>query len=339
MIIAVDAMGGDKAPAEIIKGVIDAVNELDIHVNLVGREDVILNELSAYKNYKKENITITNADEVITGNDAPVTAIRKKKNSSMVVGLNLLKDRKVDAFLSAGNTGAFMAGCLLIVGRIKGTSRPALAPLIPSKNGAFVLIDAGSNSECDPINLLQFAVMGGVYAEKVLGVSRPRIGLVNIGEEEEKGNQLVKEAYKVLKNSKLNFIGNIEGRDLFSDKADVVVCDGFTGNVILKTIEGVSISIFDILKEEISKKFTSKLGALLMKSSFRSLKKRMDYTEHGGAPFLGIDGVCIKAHGSSNAKAIKNALRQTKLFLEKNLLDDIKLKLYEIGADHVAEQN
>jgi len=321
--IIVDAMGGDKAPGEVIQGCIDAVREYDISLTLVGEEDVIRDELKR-RNAPEGRFTVVHASEVIHADDAPVAAIRGKKDSSMVKGFELLKQNPGAVFVSAGNTGALMAGALLIVGRIKGIDRPALAPMIPTLKRGTLLIDAGANAECKPKNLVQFAVMGSIYMERVMGYKNPTVGLVNIGQEESKGNELTKEAYKLLKAEKsINFIGNVEPRDMLEGVADVLVCDGFVGNVILKLTEGVALGIFQMLKEELTKNAVTKMGAMLLKPAFKRLKSRMDYAEHGGAPLLGVKGGVIKAHGSSDAKASKNAIRQAMLFIQNNVLETI----------------
>lgn len=325
MRIIVDAMGGDHAPGEIVKGCINAARTYrdDVKITLVGREDAIAEELEKH-GASSELFDIVHAEEVIAVDEAPVMAIRRKKNSSMVKGLELLREDRSSAFVSAGSTGALMAGGLLKVGRIKGIDRPALAPLIPTRKLPVLLIDAGANADCKPINLVQFAIMGSVYMEKVMGRINPRVGLVNIGEEENKGNELTKESYSLLKEQdNINFVGNIEARDIPEGVVDILVCDGFVGNTILKLTEGLAITLFKILKEEFTKGFTTKIGALLLKPGLINIKNMMDYDEHGGAPLLGINGGIIKAHGSSKARAIENAIRQAKLFIENKVLENI----------------
>jgi len=327
MRIIVDAMGGDHAPDEIIKGSIEAVQEYGINLVLVGQEKVIKEKLSEY-NAPADRFELVDAEEIITTQESPVMAIKKKPNSSMVKGLQMLRSEPNSVFLSAGSTGALMAGALLKVGRIKGIDRPALAPMIPNRKDGTLLIDAGANADCKVENLVQFAIMGSIYVEKVLGRQNPTVGLANIGEEETKGNELTKAAYQELKKlQNINFIGNIEARDFPAGVVDVLVCDGFVGNTILKLTEGLAINMFAMLKEEMMKSFTSKLGALLLKPGLKNFKSKMDYTEHGGAPLLGINGGVIKAHGSSNAKAIKNAIRQALKFQENRVLDHIKLSI------------
>ncbi len=331
MRIAIDAMGGDNAPKAVIEGCLDAIAEFGIDVYLVGQKDGILNILG--ENTKNSKIHIIEATEVIGNEENPVSAIRRKKDSSMVLGLNLVKEKVCDAFLSAGSTGAFLAGSLLRVGRIKGIDRPALSPVLPSMKGGFMLIDAGANVDCKPKNILQFAQMGSIYMEKVAGIASPRIGLLNNGTEEGKGNELTKQSFALLKNCNINFIGNIEARDIINGICDVCVCDGFVGNIVLKNTEGMAQGIMDMIKEEITKSTKSKIGALLIKDSLIGLKKRFDYKEYGGAPFLGINGIMIKAHGSSDKKAIKNAIRQAKLLHDNNCIDLIIKEINENGTN------
>lgn len=325
MKLIVDAMGGDRAPFEIVQGCIDAVREYGIKITLVGVSDVLERELSARK-APKESFEIIHAGEVIGADEAPVMAIRRKKDSSMVRAVELLKEHRDAVVISAGNTGALMASGLLKAGRIEGIDRPALAPLIPTKNlRGTLLLDAGANTDCKSENLAQFAIMGSIYMEKVMNRNNPEVALLNIGHEETKGNELVKESYKRLKELKgVNFIGNVEPRDVLEGTADILVCDGFVGNVVLKLIEGVALSLFGMLKEEFTSTTVSKVGALLLKPRFKSIKAKMDYAEHGGAPLLGINGGIIKAHGSSDSRAIKNAIRQGKTFIDNKVLENIR---------------
>lgn len=332
MKIIIDAMGGDNAPKDIIRASVKAVDELGIEIVLVGEEVVVKSELQKYNVKNISKITIHNAEEVISNDDAPVMAIKSKKDSSMVVGLNLLKDGHGDAFVSAGNTGALMTGALLIVKRIEGVDRPALAPIIPTEKGPAVLIDGGSNVDCKPINLLQFAVMGSIYAKKALNIDNPRVGLVNIGSEEKKGNELTKESYELLKNKgNLNFVGNIEGREVPEGKADVIVCDGFVGNVILKVMEGMGLAINNFLKQEFSKNIITKLGAFIAKSAFMGLKKKMDYKEYGGAILVGVNGAIIKAHGSADDTIFFNTIKKTRNIVESGLVGKIREEIAKIG--------
>ncbi|BDR66877.1 phosphate acyltransferase [Clostridium tetani] len=334
MKIAVDGMGGDFAPKEVVAGCVDALNEnKDLHIVITGKEELIKKELEGH-NYDEDRIEVLDAREVISTNDSPVMAIRRKKDSSLNKGLQLVKEKKVEGIISAGSTGAFMAGSLFIVGRIKGIDRPALAPIMPGKNAPFMVIDVGANAECKPQNLLQFALMGKIYFEKILNVKNPTIGLVNIGVEEEKGTELTKEAYKLLKNSGLNFIGNVEPRDIPTGDVNILVCDGFTGNTILKTYEGVAQNIFEILKAEIMSSFQGKIGGALLKSSFKNIKKKFNYKEYGGAAFIGVEGICVKAHGSSDRKAFKNAIKQCINFHKGNIINNIKEELVNIKTLH-----
>lgn len=334
MKIIIDAMGGDNAPEEIVKGAIAALKEFDIEIVLVGDENKIKNLLSNEKAEMK-GIEVINTTEIITNNDHPAQAIRKKKDSSMVVGMRMLKEGLGDAFISAGNTGALLAGGLFVVGRIKGVDRPGLAPILPGRNNPFLLMDSGANAECKTQNILQFATMGEIYMKKVMKRESPSVGLVNIGAEEEKGTEFTKECFKLLKESKLNFKGNIEGRDIPEGNIDVVVCDGFTGNIILKLFEGVAGTIFGILKEEIMASTRTKIGGLLLKPVFGKFKKKFDYTEHGGAILLGVNGTVIKAHGSSNAKAIKNAVRQAVLCVEGGVVECIRNEIEQSEKDNI----
>lgn len=327
MKVVVDGMGGDNSPQAIVEGCVLAQKEYGIDIVITGPVEDIMKELNKYE-YDKNKISVVNATEVITLNEAPVKALKSKKDSSLVKALNLVKDGEVDAIISAGSTGAFLAGCTLIVKRIKGIDRPALAPVMPGRQGPFMIIDVGANADCKPHYLTQFANMGKVYFENVLGITNPSIGLINIGEEEEKGNELTKEAYKLLKQEPFNFIGNIEPREIPKGQTNVLVCDGFVGNTVLKMYEGVAATIFSELKEEIMSSTRSKLGGVLLKPVFSKFKKHYDYKEYGGAAFLGVNGICIKAHGSSDAKALKNAIRQAKVFYDNDVLTKMK-KVFE----------
>jgi glycerol-3-phosphate acyltransferase PlsX len=334
MKIVLDAMGGDHGPAVTVKGAVAAVNEYGVHMILTGDKERIDDELRKYK-FPQEYIEVIHCTENIEGEDKPVAAIRKKKDSSMVVALNLVKAGRAEAVISAGNTGALLAGGLFVLGRIPGIDRPALAPVFPTSKGVSVLIDGGANADCRPRNFLEFGLMGGIYAEKVLNIEKPRVCVVNIGTEEGKGNEITKEAYQVCKNAPYNFVGNVEARDIPNGFADVIVCDGFTGNVILKLTEGVAAVIFKILKEELTKNPIRKIGALLLKSGLKGFKRRFDYTEYGGAPFLGVQGVLIKAHGSSNDKALKNAIRQAKILIENKVIPEIVNEMKSLGDDRI----
>jgi len=306
MRIAVDAMGGDHAPEAIVAGVIDALRELKgiAQITLVGREDVINKELSHYQTDGLP-VAIKDAKEVIDMHESPTMAVKTKRDSSIVVGSKALKEGEVEAFVSAGNTGAVMASSLMNLGRLKGISRPAIATLIPTLEGASILLDVGANVDCKPKHLLQFAMMGDVYARHIMGNTNPKIGLLSIGEEDGKGNALTSHAFKLLKASSLNFIGNVEGRDIVNGKVDVIVCDGFTGNVVLKFGESLAEMVLGFLKRELSKNISLRLGAYLAKPAFKKFKKLVDYSEYGGAPLLGVKGVCIICHGASSSKAVK----------------------------------
>lgn len=323
--IAVDAMGGDNAPFEIVKGAVEAVNERkDITVCLTGQETVIKKELEKYT-YNKEQIEIVNASEVIETGEPPVNAIRKKKDSSIVVGMNLVKNGQADGFVSAGSSGAVLVGGQVIVGRIKGVERPPLAPLIPTEKGVSLLIDCGANVDARPSHLVQFAQMGSIYMEHVLGIKNPRVAIVNIGAEEEKGNALVKETFPLLKECPgINFIGSIEAREIPHGGADVIVCEAFVGNVILKLYEGVGATLISMVKKGLMSSFRSKLGALLIKPALKSTLKSFDATEYGGAPLLGLKGLVVKTHGSSKANEVKNSIIQCISFKEQGISDKIK---------------
>ena len=329
MRIIMDAMGGDNAPHELVKGAVMATKEFDTDITLVGDKNK-LEELLAKEEYDKARIEIIHTTEIISYNESPTLAIRRKKDSSMVVGMKLVKEGKGDAFISAGSTGALLAGGLFIIGRIDGIDRPGLAPILPGKKGPFMLLDVGANAECKVQNILQFATMGEIYVRKILNRPNPQIALANIGEEEEKGTEFVKECYKLLKEKKANFKGNIEGREILDGNVDVVVCDGFVGNIILKTFEGAVATIFGILKEEIMSSFRTKIGGILLKPVFSGFKKKFDYTEYGGAILLGLNCPVIKAHGSSNANAFKNAIKQAVLSIDGDIVNIIKEEIKKL---------
>lgn len=324
MKIVIDGMGGDNAPKSNVEGVVKAIKEYDINVIITGDKDILEDEFSKYE-FDRSKLEIVHTTEVIENEDKPVKAIRSKKDSSMVVALKLVKENKADAVVSAGNTGALLAGGLFVVGRIKGIDRPCLCPAIPNVKGGMTLIaDGGANADCKPSNLVEFAGMSNIYARKVLNLENPKVALANVGIEEGKGNDLVKKSYEQLKNLDLNFIGNIEARDLINSYTDIVVCDGFTGNILLKSAEGIAMSLLGLLKETFLASTKGKIGALLLKDDLKKLKTMMDYSEYGGAPLLGVNGGVIKAHGSSDAKAIKNAINQAIKFAKGNVVDDIK---------------
>ncbi|MEH7345188.1 phosphate acyltransferase PlsX [Bacillus sp. JJ1532] len=321
MKIAIDAMGGDHAPKEIVLGAMKAAAEYkDIEITLVGDETKIKEYLT-----NPERIEILHTNEVILATDEPVRAVRRKKNASMVLAAQLVSDGKADACISAGNTGALMAAGLFVVGRIEGIERPALSPTLPTIGGeGFLLLDVGANVDAKPEHLLQYAIMGSIYSEKVRGISNPRVGLLNIGTEEKKGNELTKDTYELLQNANLNFIGNVESRDLLEGAADVVVTDGFTGNMVLKTIEGTALSVFKMLKSALTSSFKSKLAAAVLKPDLVQLKSKMDYSEYGGAGLFGLKAPVIKAHGSSDANALYNAVRQTREMVAHHVSETIK---------------
>ncbi|NMM65657.1 phosphate acyltransferase PlsX [Clostridium sp. P21] len=335
MIIAVDGMGGDFAPAAVVDGCVQAVKEYDLNIIITGKKDLIQKELNNYE-YPKDKIEILNAEEVISTNEAPVMAVRKKKDSSLVRAFQLVKEGKAQGVVSAGSTGALMTGATLIAGRIKGIDRVTLAPIIPGRNGAFMVTDVGANVDCKPQYLVQFALMGKIYFENILKVNNPTIGLVNIGVEEEKGNELTKSTYQMLKlrSDEFNFVGNIEPRDVCSGNTNVLVCDGFVGNTILKMYEGTAINLFSMIKDEIMKSFAAKIGAILLKPVFSQLKKKLDYSEYGGSPFLGSKAICIKAHGSSDSKAFKNAIKQAYNCYENGIVDKIKIQLEKLAEEN-----
>lgn len=308
MKIAVDAMGGDHAPREVVRGAIQAAREYGLSLVLVGQEDRVRAELQAADSAGAD-IEVVHASEVVEMGEIPVLALRKKRDSSIRVGLHLVREGKASSFVSAGNSGAVMAGGLLILKKIRGVDRPAIAATIPTPHGPVVLIDAGANVDCKPAHLLQFAHMGEAYARKILGISRPRVGVVSIGEEEMKGSDLTRDTGELLRKTGLRFVGNVEGRDFFAGKADVFVCDGFVGNVALKTMEGMAQALGQFLKHEIAKSSLAKVGALLAERALRGVKRKLDYEEYGGAPLLGVQGGIAICHGSSRERAIKNGIR------------------------------
>lgn len=324
-IVALDAMGGDNAPKEMIKGAVQALEKTDaVQVLLVGKEDVIRAELAQYT-YDKARIEVVNATEVIETAEPPVNAIRRKKDSSIVVGMKLVKEGQADAFVSAGSSGAVLVGGQVIVGRIKGVERPPLAPLIPTEKGVSLLVDCGANVDARPSHLVQFAKMGSIYMEHVVGIKNPKVGLVNIGAEEEKGNALVKETFPLLKGEKnINFIGSVEAREIPHGQADVIVCEAFAGNIILKLFEGVGSVLISEIKKGMMGSLRSKIGALLVKPALKKALKSFDSSEYGGAPLLGLNGLVVKTHGSSTAKEICNTIIQCVTFKEQKINEKIK---------------
>lgn len=327
MKVALDAMGGDHAPSVNVEGTVETVNECDdVDVILVGDESLIQKELKS-KRYRANRITIVHASQVVEMHESPIVAIRKKKDSSIRVGIGLVKAGKADAFVSAGHSGVVMGTSLLMLGTAKVVDRPAIATLMPTLRDPFVMLDVGATVDCNPRNLLQFALMGSTYCRLVLGRPDPKVALLSIGEEDTKGNEVTKEAFKLIKKSKLNFIGNIEGKDIFTGMADVVVCDGFIGNIALKISEGLAETILKMLKREISSVSTGRIGYLMMKPAIRNFKKRTDYDEYGGAPLLGINGTSIISHGRSSSKAIKNALRVAADYAAKRVYEAISIDI------------
>ncbi|MCM1282578.1 MAG: phosphate acyltransferase PlsX [Muribaculaceae bacterium] len=332
--VALDAMGGDHAPSEIVKGAVDAVcAREDIKVFLVGQEDVVREELSKYS-HPGGQIVVVDAPEIIEMAEPPVQAIRRKKNSSLVVGMNLVKDREADAFVSAGSSGAVLVGGQTIVGRIRGIKRPPLAPLIPTESGVSLLIDCGANVDARAEHLLQFAKMGSIYMEQVMDVKNPRVAIVNIGAEEEKGNALVRETFPLLAEcTGINFVGSIEAREIPRGGADVIVCEAFVGNVILKLYEGLSATLVGVIKQGLMSTLKSKVGAALALPALKKTLKAFDSSEYGGAPLLGLNGLVVKAHGSSKAKEITNAIYQCVAFREKDINGIIKERIIDTEKD------
>lgn len=330
MNIIVDACGGDNGAAEAIKGCVAAARDFNVDITLVGNEPDICTELKAYDDTAR--IHVVHADGVIDNYDSPVEAIKRKKNSSMVMGLRMLKEGSGDGFLSAGNTGALLAGATLIVGRLKGVERPALAPFLPKDKGVFMLLDAGANTNCKPVNLVQFAIMASAYVKHVLGVRSPKVSLLNVGAEDGKGDDLRKKAFALLKKAPVAFAGNIEARDIPYTDADIVVADGFTGNVALKLYEGVAGYFINMMKGMFYKNMASKMAAAVMKGSLKDFKNKMDYTEYGGAPLLGVKKPVFKTHGSSKAKEFYHTIEKIKIFSETNILDEIKDCIKQVGV-------
>ncbi|NTW05447.1 MAG: phosphate acyltransferase PlsX [Peptococcaceae bacterium] len=324
MKIAVDAMGGDYAPREIVLGALEAVRD-GYEIILVGDREKILAELDSIdkKGLNPDSIEILHTTEVIDMDEHPAAAVRRKKDSSIVRSIQILKEGKVSAFVSAGNTGAVMTSALLGLGRIKGIERPAIASVLPSQKKGTVFLDVGANLDCKPKYLVQFAIMGSLYAEKILGITRPKVALLNVGVEECKGNELTQAVYLQLKEEEINFVGNIEGRDIFKGDINVIICDGFVGNIVLKTCEGLASSLMSMLKEELARNWLFKIGTVLALPALKRIGKKVDYTEYGGVPLLGVNGVVVVSHGSSNSYAVRNAIKVAAEAAGSNLVASI----------------
>lgn len=330
MKMILDGMGGDHAPASVVEGAVLALKEMEHEIVLVGQEELLKEELKKYK-YDEKRISIADAREVITNDEAPVRAVRSKKDSSIVKGINLVKSGEGDIFISAGSTGALLSGGLFILGRIQGIDRPALASIYPIIGGrASLLVDAGANAECKPNNLLEFGIMGNIYMEKVIGRENPKVGLVNIGSESKKGSTLTKAAFELLEQSDMNFIGNVEAREVPKGVCDVIVTDGFTGNVILKLTEGLAWNILQAIKKKFTEGVKAKLGAALLIDKLGGLKQEFDYSSYGGAPILGVKGPIVKMHGSSGANAVKNTILKGIPYVEGNVVGTIQNSVLEI---------
>ncbi len=327
MKIAIDAMGSDKSPAVEVEGVVQAIEEMGYDIMLVGDEALIKEELKKYADHS-DKMTIIHAPEKIEMHEPAALSVRRKRHSSIVIGLEMLKRDEADAFVSAGNTGAVVCAATLFLRLLPGIERPGIAIAIPTLGGTSVIIDVGANIDPKPIHLLQYGIMADAYARYVLHKSNPTVGLLNVGEEESKGTDFIKESHALLSESKLNFIGNIEGRDIYAGNADIILCDGFVGNVILKVSESIVDTIIKALKQEIKANIIATVGAALASSAFNELRKKMDYSEYGGAPLLGVDGRCIISHGSSSPKAIKNAIRVAAEFktqdVNKHIVEELE---------------
>ena len=332
MRIIVDAFGGDNAPLEIIKGSVAAIKEYNIDVTLVGNEDTI-KKVCADEGIDVNQFNIVHAESVITMNEAGTDVMKAKADSSMAVGLKLLADGEGDGFVTAGNSGAVCVGATLIVKRIKGISRPGFAPILPGMNGHFMILDAGANLQCRPEMLRQFGIMGSIYMDKVMGIANPRVGLANVGVEEHKGTEIQQEAYKLLSDAPVNFVGNVEGRDIPDNACDVLVCDGFTGNLILKTYEGVAMSLLKKVKGIFFKNLKNKLATLLMIKDVKAMKAQFNYNDYGGAPILGVRKPVFKAHGNADADTFKNAIRLTVQYIDRNVIGEISESLKSLKAE------
>ena len=328
-------MGGDNAPAAIVEGAVLASKKIRDEICLIGRQDEIAAELAKY-DFDESRVSIIDASQVIETEEAPVRAVRTKKDSSIVKGINMVKNGEADLFISAGNSGALMAGGLFILGRIPGIDRPAIASTYPMLGqGVAMLVDSGANSECKPRNLLEFGIMGSIYMDKVMGIDSPRVGLVNIGVEENKGSTLTKAAYDLLEKSDVNFVGNVEARDVPNNACDVIVCDGFVGNVILKLTEGLAMSIARRIKKKFTSGVKATVGALFLKNKLGELRQEFDYSEYGGAPILGVKGPIVKMHGSSNANGVMNSIIKAVPYAKEGVVDIIQSQVLEI--EEIAE--
>ena len=332
MKILIDVMGGDNAPQVPIEAAVKAANELGVHMMRVGDTDTINNELAKYT-YPEDKISIAHAPDVISNHEEPAKAVRQKKTASVVVAANMLKNGEGDAMLSMGSTGALLTAGLLIVGRIKGILRPALATTLPTAQGPKLLVDAGANTNCRPLNLVQFGLMGDAYMKKLYDIKSPKVGLISNGEEEGKGDELTKKTYPEMKKAPFNFMGNIEGRDIMEGNADVMVCDGFVGNVVLKTVEGMGHVISDRIKGIFKKSIITKLGAVFVMGGIKEFKKAMDYREYGGAPLLGCKKLVLKGHGSSDTKAAFAAIKQAKIFIDTDVNKEIEENLKNLDTE------
>ncbi len=328
-------MGGDNAPAAIVEGAVLASKKIRDEICLIGRQDEIAAELAKY-DFDESRVSIIDASQVIETEEAPVRAVRTKKDSSIVKGINMVKNGEADLFISAGNSGALMAGGLFILGRIPGIDRPAIASTYPMLGqGVAMLVDSGANSECKPRNLLEFGIMGSIYMDKVMGIDSPRVGLVNIGTEENKGSTLTKAAYDLLEKSDINFVGNVEARDVPNNACDVIVCDGFVGNVVLKLTEGLAMSIARRIKKKFTSGVKATVGALFLKNKLGELRQEFDYSEYGGAPILGVKGPIVKMHGSSNANGVMNSIIKAVPYAKEGVVDIIQSQVLEI--EEIAE--
>jgi glycerol-3-phosphate acyltransferase PlsX len=335
MRVAVDAMGGDHAPAEVVAGAVAAAERLGLEVLLVGPDEVVREQLRRHR--ASGRVRVVHASQQVGMDESPTTALRRKPDNSITKGLELVRAGQADAFFSAGNTGAVMAAALLTLGRVEGVDRPAVAAVLPTLRGRMVALDVGANVDCRPRHLLQFALMGSVYAERVLGIPSPRVGLLSNGEEAGKGNELVVRAGELLRATDLNFVGNVEGRQVFFGACDVLVCDGFVGNVVLKLGEGMAQGLFQIIREEVRRSLRAKFAVWLLRPRLRALRRRIDYTEYGGAPLLGVRGVVVIGHGSSNAHAVFNALRVAQEEVRQRLPDVIQRETLRLGASPAAD--